>query len=177
MPEANPERLRRLEQRFRIRLKTIYFLRYVAPCVSCSSSAGDSAQQFAALPCLHRRTLNRRLNDLGTNVQHVLDEIRFEAAWQLLDNTASRDRYRCVAGYCESDVLNLRQRRHGDFVIMSKMVKSHARLLVTMYERLSICTWTNGPMGRTKSENRSAKILLVGHKIPVICLQHGRAVF
>jgi hypothetical protein len=26
-------------------------------------------------------------------------------------------------------------------------------------------------MGRTKSENRSAKILLVGHKIPVICLQ------
>jgi AraC-like DNA-binding protein len=37
---------------------------------------------------MHRRTLNRRLNELGTNFQKVADEIRFEIARQLLEDSA-----------------------------------------------------------------------------------------
>ena len=50
-------------------------------------SGRSSAQEVAALLYLHRRTLNRRLHDQGTNFRHVLDEIRFETACQLLDKT------------------------------------------------------------------------------------------
>jgi transcriptional regulator GlxA family with amidase domain len=34
---------------------------------------------------MHHRTLNRRLRAEGTTFQQVMDEIRFEAACQLLD--------------------------------------------------------------------------------------------
>ena len=36
---------------------------------------------------MHRRTLNRRLEAQGTTFQKVLDEVRLEAARQLLDVT------------------------------------------------------------------------------------------
>ena len=37
---------------------------------------------------MHRRTLNRQLNAVGTTFREVLDEIRFEIARQLLEDSA-----------------------------------------------------------------------------------------
>ena len=44
-------------------------------------SSGDDLAQMLTM---HRRTLNRRLRDHGTTFKEVLDEVRFEAARQLL---------------------------------------------------------------------------------------------
>jgi AraC-like DNA-binding protein len=46
---------------------------------------GASSDQVAKLLLMHRRTLNRRLKAEGTTFRHLLDEVRFEAACQLLD--------------------------------------------------------------------------------------------
>lgn len=47
-------------------------------------SSGDDVAQALSL---HRRTLNRRLKAQGTTFQKVLDEVRFEVARQLLEQT------------------------------------------------------------------------------------------
>jgi len=44
-----------------------------------------SGDKVARLLSMHRRTLNRRLKAEGTTFQDLLDEVRFEAACQLLD--------------------------------------------------------------------------------------------
>ena len=46
-----------------------------------------SADQVAELLSMHRRTLNRRLNVSGTSFRELMDEIRFEIARQLLEDT------------------------------------------------------------------------------------------
>jgi AraC-like DNA-binding protein len=46
---------------------------------------GASGDQVARLLLMHHRTLNRRLKAEGTTFQELLDEVRFEAACQLLD--------------------------------------------------------------------------------------------
>ena len=43
-----------------------------------------SGDAVAELLTMHRRTLNRRLQALGTTFREVLDDVRFEAACQLL---------------------------------------------------------------------------------------------
>jgi len=43
-----------------------------------------SGDDLALMLLMHRRTLNRRLRELGTTFQGVLDDVRFEAARQLL---------------------------------------------------------------------------------------------
>jgi len=48
----------------------------------------SSADQVAELFSMHRRTLNRRLNAYGTSFQKLTDEIRFEIARQLLEDSA-----------------------------------------------------------------------------------------
>jgi AraC-like DNA-binding protein len=47
-------------------------------------SSGDELAQTLSL---HRRTLNRRLQAQGTTFRKVLDEVRFEVARQLLEDT------------------------------------------------------------------------------------------
>ncbi len=47
-------------------------------------SSGDAVADMLAM---HRRTLNRRLEALGTTLRQVLDDVRFEAACQLLADT------------------------------------------------------------------------------------------
>jgi AraC-like DNA-binding protein len=37
---------------------------------------------------MHTRALNRRLRDFGTNFQALVDEVRFEIARQMLENSA-----------------------------------------------------------------------------------------
>ena len=45
------------------------------------------ADQVAALFSMHSRTVNRRLRDFGTNFQALVDEVRFETARQMLENS------------------------------------------------------------------------------------------
>ena len=46
-----------------------------------------SADAVAEVLSLHRRTLNRRLKALGTTFREVLEDVRFDAACQLLEST------------------------------------------------------------------------------------------
>jgi AraC-like DNA-binding protein len=47
-------------------------------------AAGDAVAEMLAM---HRRTLNRRLQALGTTFRDVLEDVRFEAGCELLDST------------------------------------------------------------------------------------------
>lgn len=47
-------------------------------------ASGDAVAELLAM---HRRTLNRRLQALGTTFRDLLEEVRFEAGCQLLDST------------------------------------------------------------------------------------------
>lgn len=47
-----------------------------------------TADQIAALFSMHSRTLNRRLREFGTSFQELVDEVRFEIARQMLENSA-----------------------------------------------------------------------------------------
>ena len=50
--------------------------------------SGDvSGEGAARMLSMHRRTLNRRLQDQGTTFQAMLDQVRFETARQLLEST------------------------------------------------------------------------------------------
>jgi AraC-like DNA-binding protein len=112
MPEANPERLKTLEQQVLIvgKGELLYRLRRALRILLLSGRS--SAQEVAALLYLHRRTLNRRLHDQGTNFQYILDEIRFEAACQLLDNTQlSLTDIAASLGYSESSAFTRAFRR------------------------------------------------------------------
>jgi AraC-like DNA-binding protein len=48
------------------------------------SASGDEA---AAMLAMHRRTLNRRLAEIGTTFREVLADVRFETARELLEYT------------------------------------------------------------------------------------------
>ena len=87
MPEANRERLKTLEQQVLIVGKSELLSRLRRALRILLLSGRASAQEVASLLFLNRRTLNRHLNQQGMNFQRVLDEIRFETACQLLDNT------------------------------------------------------------------------------------------
>lgn len=45
------------------------------------------AEQVSAIFSMHRRTMNRHLNDSGTTFHQLVDESRFEVARQLLENS------------------------------------------------------------------------------------------
>jgi AraC-like DNA-binding protein len=53
-----------------------------------SGGRNSTADQIAAVFAMLRRTLHRRLNAFGTGVQEVADEVRFEIARQLLEDSA-----------------------------------------------------------------------------------------
>ena len=87
MPEANPQRLETSEQHALVLGKGDLLSRLRRALRILLLSGRASEQEVATQLFLHRRTLHRRLCDQGTNFQHVLDEIRFQVACQLLDNT------------------------------------------------------------------------------------------
>jgi AraC-like DNA-binding protein len=63
--------------------------------------SGDvSGEATARMLSMHRRTLNRRLQDQGITFQAVLDQVRFETARQLLEDThLSLDDVAATLGY------------------------------------------------------------------------------
>jgi len=63
-------------------------------------SGKTSGDDLAQMLSMHRRTLNRRLRELGTTFQAVLDDVRFEAARQLLCySEVSLDEIAAALGY------------------------------------------------------------------------------
>lgn len=61
--------------------------------------------QLAGELGVSRRTLRRRLGEVGTSFQHVLDETRFEFAKQFLANTqVNLAHIACVLGYADQSV-------------------------------------------------------------------------
>jgi AraC-like DNA-binding protein len=112
MPEANLERLRRVEHQAPKIGKGELLSRLRRVLRILLLNGRTSAQEVAALLFLHRRTLSRHLNDQGTNFQRVLDEIRFEVACQLLDNTQlSLTDIAASLGYSESSAFTRAFRR------------------------------------------------------------------
>jgi AraC-like DNA-binding protein len=87
MPEADPERLRRLEHHAQTLDKDELASRLRRALRILLLGGRASAQEVASLLFLHRRTLNRHLNQQGMNFRRVLAEIRYETACQLLDQT------------------------------------------------------------------------------------------
>ena len=58
--------------------------------------AGD---EIAEALSMHRRTLNRRLQAQGTSFQHVLDDVRFQVARELLASDIALDDIAATLGY------------------------------------------------------------------------------
>jgi AraC-like DNA-binding protein len=60
----------------------------------------NSGDDVAEVLAMHRRTLNRRLHEMGTTFQQVLDDVRFEAARQLLcESSLPLDDIAAALGY------------------------------------------------------------------------------
>jgi AraC-like DNA-binding protein len=85
LPGADPEQLGSLEAQAHARddLGVVFRLRRTLRILLLAQ--GASGDQVARLLSMHHRTLNRRLKAEGTTFQELLDEVRFEAACQLLD--------------------------------------------------------------------------------------------
>jgi AraC-like DNA-binding protein len=82
---ADPEQFRILEARAHARADYNLAFRLRSSLRILLLSQAASGDQVARLLSMHRRTLNRRLKAEGTTFQELLDEVRFEAACQLLD--------------------------------------------------------------------------------------------
>lgn len=71
-----------------------------------------SGDEVAKLLSMHRRTLDRRLRALGTTFQELLDEVRFEAACQLLDSARTPiTEIAASLGYAETSAFSRAFRR------------------------------------------------------------------
>ena len=83
---ADSSRLRVLETQAQARsdFGLVFRLRRTLRTMLVAEAA--SGDEVAKLLSMHRRTLNRRLKAEGTTFQKVLDEVRYEAACQLLDS-------------------------------------------------------------------------------------------
>jgi AraC-like DNA-binding protein len=109
---ADPEQLRVLEVQARARddLGVAFRLRRSLRILLLAQ--GASADQVAKLLLMHRRTLNRRLKAEGTTFQELLDEVRFEAACQLLDSARTPiTEIAASLGYAETSAFSRAFRR------------------------------------------------------------------
>jgi AraC-like DNA-binding protein len=93
LPAVDPE-LQRLLSREIQRLEEAqgdHFPTHVRNVLRLAMSTGDvSAQSLAGLLSMHTRTLARRLAHAGTGLRQLLDEVRHEAARQMLADTSLR---------------------------------------------------------------------------------------
>jgi AraC-like DNA-binding protein len=112
MPGANPLRLGRLEQQARAVGNGELVSRLRRALRILLLNGQSSWGQVAKLLPMHRRTLNRHLKVQGTTFQQVLDEIRFAAASQLLENTRiPLTEIAASRGYSESSAFSRAFRR------------------------------------------------------------------
>jgi AraC-like DNA-binding protein len=87
VPGADPDVRRRAEQGARAAGSPDFMQRVYRGLRLLMLENRHSGDDLALLLAMHRRTLNRRLKAEGTTFQHVLDEVRFEVARDLLANS------------------------------------------------------------------------------------------
>jgi len=118
LPESDPE-LRRLVQAEIVRFESRHGDDFPEQVRSVLRSAlltdRATADRIAALFSIQRRTLVRRLSAFGTNFQEVADEVRFEIARQLLEDTAmDMAQIAAVLGYANASAFTRAFRRWSD---------------------------------------------------------------
>jgi AraC-like DNA-binding protein len=112
MPEANAERLKELERPTKAIANAELVARLRRALRILLLDGRSSGEEVAKHLFLHRRTLNRHLKMKGTTYQQVLDEIRFEAARQLLEYTRiPLTEIAASLGYSESSAFSRAFRR------------------------------------------------------------------
>lgn len=88
-------------------------------------TSGDAVADTLAM---HRRTLNRRLEAMGTTFKDVLEEVRFEAARQLLESTdLSLDDIAGALGYAGDSPFTRAFRRRAGMAPGQWRRQAHAR--------------------------------------------------
>jgi AraC-like DNA-binding protein len=110
--DADPRQFRSLEAQAQARadFSLVFRLRRTLGTLLLARAA--SGDEVAKLLSMHHRTLNRRLRAEGTTFQKVLDEVRFEAACQLLDTASISITEIAVAlGYTEPSAFTRAFRR------------------------------------------------------------------
>jgi len=126
---ADPAQLRILEAEARARddFGVAFRLRRTLRILLLAQAA--SGDQVAKLLLMHRRTLNRRLKAEGTTFQELLDEVRFEAACQLLDTARIPITEIAVSlGYAETSAFSRAFRRWSGATPLERRRKSHVEL-------------------------------------------------
>ena len=113
--ETSPELLRLLQQevdKLEVR-EGDSFVEQVRTVLRTTLVSGHaSADQVAELFSIHRRTLNRRLNAYGVGVHELVDEISFEIARQLLeDSTLEIIQIALLLGYSNASAFTRAFRR------------------------------------------------------------------
>jgi AraC-like DNA-binding protein len=129
LASADPEQLRILEVQARARddLGVVFRLRRSLRILLLAQ--GASADQVAKLLLMHRRTLNRRLKAEGTTFQELLDEVRFEAACQLLDRARTPiTEIAASLGYAETSAFSRAFRRWSGATPLERRRISQPRL-------------------------------------------------
>ena len=96
---ADPQRLRAAVQLLSMclpedLLRQVY--RAVRRLLLEEQHSGDDAAQLLSI---HRRTLNRRLQESGTSFQEILDQVRFQVARELLTSEITLDDIAATLGY------------------------------------------------------------------------------
>jgi AraC-like DNA-binding protein len=112
IPGADPRQLRILETQAQARsdFGLVFRLRRTLGVLLLAEAA--SGDEVAKLLSMHRRTLNRRLKAEGTTFKDLLDEVRFEAACQLLDTARIPITQIAVSlGYAETSAFSRAFRR------------------------------------------------------------------
>jgi len=87
LPKADPKRIRDLQREAQARDDFGLVFRLKRSLRTLLLSQAASCDEVAKQLSMHRRTMERRLKSEGTTFQEVLDEVRSEAACQLLDTT------------------------------------------------------------------------------------------
>ena len=126
---ADPAQLRILEAQARARddFGVAFRLRRTLRILLLAQAA--SGDQVAKLLLMHRRTLNRRLKAEGTTFRELLDEVRFEAACQLLDTARIPITEIAVSlGYAETSAFSRAFRRWSGATPLERRRKSHVEL-------------------------------------------------
>jgi AraC-like DNA-binding protein len=91
LPDANPELLGLLQQevdKIEVNLGDTFQDQVRSLLRTTLVTGHSSADQVAELFSMHRRTLNRHLNASGTSFRKLVDEVRFEIARQLLEDSS-----------------------------------------------------------------------------------------
>ena len=126
---ADPEQLRILEAQAHARADfgLVFRLRRTLRTLLLGQEA--SGDEVARLLSMHHRTLNRRLKAEGTTFRKVLEEVRFEAACQLLDTGRIPITEIAVSlGYAETSAFSRAFRRWSGATPLERRRKSKMEL-------------------------------------------------